>query len=387
MSGEFSLSFLADLDLKACQQCGKPTESSKLKENICPICQQKESRMKPSPYIPEKPRIRVKKSLTAVQELESKISEQQKVIQKLTIDNVKLYQQSTQLIDRISLLENNLGIPTPEDKIEMQQLLSSRFMIDDSSSIGKDGLSDQEKIVIAFYNFDRKVQQLFALSQVTDQLLLKMVVLVETFLNSAEQIQAIQIICDNYFEDERETPISDVNEYIRASPVSFRKTFLPLSNSSIRKLGKRALHCEIIEQTYNDVLIPVYKPTDLGKRFFTIRTNYFDETQILKRIKSNFGRKLIARKGKDLYKVIYDHYRMNHRPITRQELFTEYKLGKYEIDTFKHNLIEVGLVKKVPLPPEKRYFADRNLPRYEIALQPRYPTITAESVEDLLIGF
>ncbi len=387
MSGEFSsLSFLADLDLKECQKCGKPTESTKLKDNICPKCQQQVSQKELTPSIPKRSLIRPREtksrtSSKAVHELESKISEQQEIIQKITSDNVKLHQQ---LINRISQLETGLGIPHPIGQVEMQQVTSSGIKVVDHASLVENDRINQEKVVIAFYSFENKLQQSFTLNQVTDQLLLKMVVLVETFLNSAEQIQAIQIICDNYIQDGKETPISDVNEYIRASPVSFRKTFLPLSNKSIRKLGRRAFHCEILEKTYNDVLVPVYKPTDLGKQFFAIRTHYFDKAQVLKRIKSMFGRKLIAKKGVNLYKVINDHYTMNNKPVTRQELFNQYELGKYEIDNFKHNLIEVGLIKKVPLPYKTRYNADQQLPTYEIALQPRFPEITPINLRESL---
>lgn len=145
-------------------------------------------------------------------------------------------------------------------------------------------------------------------------------------------------------------------------------------------MGTRSFYCEILTETYTGDLIPVYKPTTLGERFFTIKSTYFDETQVKKRIKIPFGRNLLAKKGEKLYKVTFDHYNKHNRPVTRQELFKRYNLGKYEIDTFKHNLIEVGLIKKVPLPLIERYNQNRRVPRSEIPLQPHHLAISPEDL-------
>ncbi|MHA2247908.1 MAG: hypothetical protein ACXADY_23375, partial [Candidatus Hodarchaeales archaeon] len=304
-------------------------------------------------------------SSKALKEFDTKISEHQKMIINLISENKKLKSQTYQLKSRIHVLETEYKVTNnkqiTEEPIEQDEM-------------------PQEKIVISYYSYEKKIHDFFTSNQVTDQLLLKMILLIETSLNSVKQIQTLQIIGDRFLQDGKFTLVSDVSEFIRVSAKSFNNNFLPLSNERIRKLGTRTLHCEILEQSFNDDLIPVYKPTDLGERFFKIKAAYFDEIQVKKRIQSSFGRNLIAEKGKELFKVVLDHYIENNRPVTRQELFNQYNLGKYEIDTFKHHLIEVGLIKKVPLPFKERYNQHRRILRCETALQPRHLEIAPKDL-------
>jgi hypothetical protein len=232
-----------------------------------------------------------------------------------------------------------------------------------------------EKIILAYYSYQKKDYEFYTVDQVTDQLILKMIILIETSLNSAEQIQALEIIGNNFRQGGKATPKGEINDYVRAQAASFNRSFFPLSNDKIRNMGTRSYHIEILTETYTEDLVPVYKPTITGERFFRIKSTYFDETQVRNRITTPYGRKLIARKGRKLYKVIFDHYITQNRPVTRQELFNLYNRGKYEIDNYKHNLIEIGLIKKVPLVVEERYNQDRRIPKSEIPLQPRYLTI------------
>jgi hypothetical protein len=128
----------------------------------------------------------------------------------------------------------------------------------------------------------------------------------------------------------------------------------------------------------------VYKPTNLGKHFFELQNTHFTKENVIKRIQSS-GRKVIKQKGINLYKVIYTHsISHDNNPVTRQALFHQYKLGKYEIDLFKHNLIEIGLIKKVPPPISERYLRERNIPRYSVALEPRFFEITPNDLTSLL---
>ncbi len=381
MSDDFlsSISLLADLELKECSKCKKPTETTKLVDGLCPECK-KRTRKRSTPSISDRKKIQSKTrkvaSTKALKEFETRISEQQTLIDRLTSKNEELKSQTDQLIERIHILENKLmenGVkPGTKEPIETLSI--------EKECIQKD---EQEEIVIAFYSYEKTNHEFFTVNQITDQLILKMILLIETFLNSAEQIHALEIIGDN-FHDGKSTPIDDIRNYIRVSAASFNKTFFPLSNERIKKLGTRSFHCEILTETYNDDLIPVYKPTSLGERFFTIRSNYFDETQVIQRIKILFGRNLITRKGEELYKVIFNHYNKHNRPVTRQELFNRYNLGKYEIDTFKHNLIKVGLIKKVPLPFIERYNQNRRIPRSETPLQPRHLTIAPKDLREFL---
>ncbi|UCG01232.1 MAG: hypothetical protein JSW11_16645 [Candidatus Heimdallarchaeota archaeon] len=351
MSDDFSssISLLADLELHECSKCKKPTESTKLDQGLCPECKKK-ARKRSASIIPDKkkgsPKVRKSKSSKTLKELETRILKQQTLIESLKSKNEELESQTFELMDRIRALES-----------------------------GTTSKGAQEKIVIAYYSFEKKYHEFFTATQVTDQLLLKMILLIETSLNSAEQIQALEIIGNNFLQDGRATPKGDIRDYIRVSAASFTRSFLPFSNDGIRNLGIRSFHCEILLETYTEDLIPVYTPTTLGERFFTIKSNYFNQTQVMNRIKTSFGRHLITNKGRKLYKVIFDHYIENKRPVTRQELFNNYNLGKYEIDNFKHNLIEIGLIKKVPLPITERYNQNRQIPRSEIPLQPRHLTI------------
>ncbi|MFX0123965.1 MAG: hypothetical protein ACFFAE_10025 [Candidatus Hodarchaeota archaeon] len=391
MSDDFSssISLLADLELKECSKCKKPTETTKLIEGLCPVCKKKIKRRSTliiSDRKKTQPKTRKPKSSKTLEILEARISEQQTLIDSLKSKNNELKSQTFQLKDRIQILENrfeeNTIKHTGKRPVKTYQVPQGKI-VSGEVTYQKE---EQEKIIIAFYSYEKKIHEFFTVDQVTDQIILKMILLIEASLNSAEQIHALEIIGNNFLQNGKSTPKSDVREYIRASAVSFNKTFLPLSNERMKNLGARSFHCEILEETYTDDLIPVYNPSNLGERFFTIRSVYFDETQVIKRIKTSFGRKLIARKGEKLYKVIFDHYTKQNRPVTRQELFNSYNLGKYEIDTFKHNLIEVGLIKKVPLPLSKRYNQNQRIPRSEIPLQPRHLAVGPNDLKRILWG-
>ena len=357
MSDDFSssISLLADLKLQECSKCKKPIEKTKLIDGLCPDCKKKSRKRSTSTVSDRKqkptPKIRESRTLKSMKKLENRILEQQTLIESLKTKNEELEARIIQLMDRIQALEKE----TP---------------------LG----NDHEKIILAYYSHQKRKHEFFTVNQVTDELLLKMILLIETSLNSAEQIHALEIIGKNYLQDGTPTPKGEIRDCIRVSAASFKKTFFPLSNEKIRNLGKRSFHCEILSESYDRDFIPVYQPTVLGKRFFTIKSAYFDETQVMNRIKTPFGKKLLARKGEKLYKVIFDHYVKNNKAVTRQELFNLYNLGKYEIDNFKHNLIEVGLIKKVPAPITERYNQNRRIPRSEIPLQPRHLAIQPETL-------
>lgn len=355
MSDDFSssISLLADLELKECSKCKKPTETTKLIDGLCPECKKKIRKQSVS-TISDKttPKIRKPRSSKALKELETRILEQQTLINSLKSKNEELESRTSQLMDRIHVLEKE---PAPHE--------------------------EQEKIVVSYYSYQKKNPEFFTANQVTDQLILKMILLVETSLNSTEQIQALEIIGNNFLQDGKGIPKGEIIDYIRASAASFRKTFFPLSNDRIRNLGTRSFHCEILTETYSEDLIPIYKPTSLGKRFFKIKSTYFDETQVINRIKTPFGRNLITKKAAKLYKVIFDHYVEYNKPVTRQELFNSYNLGKYEIDNFKHDLIEIGLIKKVPLSLKERYNQTGGIPKRETPLHPRHLVIAPKDLE------
>ncbi|MFW9903737.1 MAG: hypothetical protein ACFFFH_05350 [Candidatus Thorarchaeota archaeon] len=352
MSDDFSssISLLADLELQECSKCKNPTETSKLVNTLCPDCQ-KETLKRSTPIITDRKtspsKTRKPKSSKTMKKLETRITEQQILIESLKTKNEELESRTSLLMDRIQVLEKEVDIPH----------------------------DSQEKIVLAYYSYQKKNHEFFTINQVTDNLILKIIIIIETSLNSAEQIQTLEIIGNNFLQGGKATPKGDINNYVRAQAASFKRTFFPLSNERIRKMGPRSFYIEILSETYTEDLIPIYKPTPTGERFFTIKSTYYGETQVRNRIKTPYGRKLIAKKGKKLYKVIFDHYIMHNIPVTRQELFNHYKLGKYEIDNYKHILIEVGLIKKVPLPIRERYNQNRQIPRCEIPLQPRYPAI------------
>ncbi|UCE13011.1 MAG: hypothetical protein JSV04_12565 [Candidatus Heimdallarchaeota archaeon] len=380
MSEDFSqsLKFLADLSFKNCKQCGTPTDSKLLKQDLCPNCHKKKSKKKVK--APPKPR----KKRTPSPEVTAVITKQQAVIDKLNAENSELKGQIEELLMRIQRIESKQPSYTPDFTSSHETGIDQRGILGVKEHILTRPV--EEKIVIAFYDYQKKTQMLYQMNQVTDQILLKMVLMVETFLNSVEQLQALLIISDNFLKDGTETIINDVSEYIRDSAVSFKRTFFSLSNEKIRKLGQRTLHCEILEETYDDKFTPSYRPTKLGKRFFEIKNEYFKKSHVLNRIKSISGRKKVEGKGKKLYKVIYDHFIDNNKPVTRQELFQHYNLGKYEIDNFKHNLIEVGLIRKVPLPSIDRYHQEYQVPRYAIALQPRFSDFEPKELTQILKG-
>ena len=357
MSDDFSssISLLADLKLQECSKCKKPTEKTKLVDGQCPECKKKSRKRSASIVSGKKqkstPKIREPRTSKSMKELENRILEQQTLIESLKTKNEELEARTIQLINRIQVLEKET---TPH--------------------------ADHEKIIIAYYSYQKKNHEFFTANQVSDELILKMILLIETSLNSAEQIYALEIIGKNYLQDGKATPKGEIRDYIRVTAASFKKTFFPLSNERIRNFGKRSFHCEILLESYNEYFTPVYQLTTLGKRFFAIKSTYFDKTQVIDRIKTPFGKKLIARKGERLYKVIFDHYIKYNKAVTRQELFNLYNLGKYEIDNFKHNLIEVGLIKKVPPPITERYNQNRQIPRSEIPLQPRHLAIQPKAL-------
>ncbi|MFX1507388.1 MAG: hypothetical protein ACFFDC_15000 [Promethearchaeota archaeon] len=347
MSDDFSssISLLADLELQECSKCRKPTETTKLVNGLCPGCQKKTKQRSVPITDKKKSPVKTRKSRSSktLKELEARIKEQQFLIETLKTKNEELESRTSILMDRIHVLEKE----------------TSPHAI-------------HEKIILAYYSYQKKDYEFYTVDQVTDQLILRMIIIIETSFNSAEQIQALEIIGNNFLQGGKATPKGEIIDYVRAQAASFNKTFFPLSNERIRNMGTRSFHIEILTETYTEDLVPVYKPTIIGERFFRIKSTYFDETQVRNRITTPYGRKLIATKGKKLYKVIFDHYIKYNKPVTRQELFNRYNLGKYEIDNYKHNLIEVGLIKKVPLAIEERYNQDQRIPRSEIPLQPRY---------------
>lgn len=92
----------------------------------------------------------------------------------------------------------------------------------------------------------------------------------------------------------------------------------------------------------------------------------------------------IGKKGSKLYILIHTHFIKNKKPVTRQELFGLYKLRKYDIDMFKHILIEVGLIQKSPLSIKDRYSETKKIPRSEVAYQPSFIEIDSSELERYL---
>ena len=132
MSDDFSssISLLADLELQECSKCRKPTETMKLVNGLCLECQKK-SRKQSAPIISDKktslPKTRKPRSSKTLKELETKIKQQQFLIETLRTKNEELESRTSFLMDRIQILEKET---TPTDI--------------------------HEKIVLAYYSHQKK---------------------------------------------------------------------------------------------------------------------------------------------------------------------------------------------------------------------------------------
>jgi hypothetical protein len=377
-----SLALLANLKLESCQKCGKKHEKGKLVKGLCPSCRIKKTSTLIKKDSIKKRKTRKSQKSSIEKELEGRNARQQALIEKLSTENLELIRQINILLERIEKLEKKL-VPLEVERKETKISSSIEPEVDEEYLLERNE-KDLKPIVVAFYDFETNRFHYYNIDEVSDQLILKMIMKIETNLNSAGQIRTIQIIGENYINKGKNTPIEDVQKFIRSTTSSFNRTFLPLANSRIKKLGKRTFHCEIIEKTFTDELAPSFKVNDLGKRYFAIWKQYFERKQVIKRIEGKITRKRIEKRGMALYRLIHSHFIQNNSAVTRQELFKQYKLRKYDIDTFKHNLIKIGLVQKVPLPKESRYHREQQIPRYEVALQPRFPDLTPKDLETYL---
>ncbi|MHA1967401.1 MAG: hypothetical protein ACW964_06335 [Candidatus Hodarchaeales archaeon] len=383
MSGDFgeSLALLANLEFDKCKECGKSVEKSKLQKGSCSECLNKGTKG-PKISTPVKRDITIKRkhkkstTTTSRRELENRITRQQSLIEKLTSENIELLSQVNHLLDRMENLEVRLST-----RVDREQDIT---LTDHSTENSSDHEVDQEEIVISYYDFDSKEFQYFTSEEIEDQLLVKMILKIESNLNSAGQLKVLQIIGLNYLDNKEATLTKEVQDFIRYNAHSFNRTFFPLANPRIKKLGKRQIHCEILNKTFDKDLNPAYKVTDLGKRYFDLWEKYFSKENVVERIKTSTNRRNIKGRGLRLYELIHGHFTQKRIPVTRQELFNAYKLRKYDIDIFKQNLIKLGLIQKVPLSKENRYQQEQHIPRYEVAYKPRYSEIIPSEIKSLI---
>ncbi|MHA2074687.1 MAG: hypothetical protein ACW97X_08720 [Candidatus Hodarchaeales archaeon] len=385
MSGDFgeSLALLANLEFDKCKECGKNVEKTKLQKGLCSECLNKDTKVRKisTPVkrnITNKRKHKKTTTTTSRKELENRITRQQSLIEKLTSENIELLSQVNHLLDRMENLEERLST-----RMDREQNIT---LTDPSTEISVDYDVDQEKIVISFYDFVSKRFHFFTSEEIEDQLLVKMILKIESNLNSAGQLKVVQIIGEDYLNKKESTPIKEVQDFIRFNAQSFNRTFLPLANHKIKKFGKKQIHCEIIEKTFDEDLNPAYIVTDLGKRYFALWKQYFSKKNVIERIKSATYSTSVKGRWLRLYNIVHSHFTLKRIPVTRQELFTYYKLKKYDIDTFKIKLTEIGLIQKVPISKEKRYQQDLQLPRYEVAYRPRYPEINPDEIKAILNG-